>query len=203
MGKKKMEFEPASMASRDAYLWMTRLINPRPIAWVSSLSKEGVANLAPFSFFNAVGSRPPTLVFCPANKRDGSPKDTLLNVQQTGEFVVNVVTMPLAEQMYRTADELSPETDEFEFASLEKQSCSKVKVPRVAKALAAFECELLQVLSLAAGPGAANMVIGRIVHFHVADVLFDKDGEFDSEALTTIGRMGDREYTRTVQRFTM
>ena len=100
-----MQFDPSEMHARDIYQWMTRLINPRPIAWVSSLSKQGIANLAPFSFFNGIGAIPPTLVFCPANKRDGSPKDTLLNIQEVGEFVVNVVTLPLAQEMHATAQE--------------------------------------------------------------------------------------------------
>lgn len=198
-----MKFETTSMAPRDTYQWMTRLINPRPIAWVATISEKGVANLAPFSFFNGVGSKPPTLLFCPANKRDGSPKDTLLNIRQTGEFVVNIVTMPFAEQMHQTADELNPDIDEFEFATIKKSPSAKVRVPRVADALAAFECEVMQIISLAVGPGAANLVIGRIVCFHVSDTLFDQDGVFDSSSLPTIGRMGDREYTKTSERFTM
>ena len=88
-----MQFEPSVMPPRDVYHWMTRLINPRPIAWVSSISNQGIPNLAPYSFFNGVGSTPPTLLFCPANRRDGSPKDTLANIQQVGEFVVNIVTV--------------------------------------------------------------------------------------------------------------
>ena len=197
-----MQFDLANMSKRDIYLWMTRLINPRPIAWVSSLSKSGDANLAPFSFFNGVGSNPPTLVFCPANKRDGSPKDTLVNIQQTGEFVVNVVTMSLGESMHATAAELEPDIDEFEFAHLEKQESHHVAVPRVANALAAFECELFQVISLATGPGAANLVIGRILSFYLSDQIIDETtGQFEARKLLTIGRMGDCDYTRTADRF--
>lgn len=197
-----MEFDLANMSKRDIYLWMTRLINPRPIAWVSTLSKNGDANLAPFSFFNGVGSSPPTLVFCPANKRDGTPKDTLVNIQQTGQFVVNVVTMELAEMMHATAEELESDIDEFEFAAIKKQRSQNVSVPRVAEALAAFECEMFQVISLATGPGAANLVIGRILSMYVSDQLIDKtSGQFESENLPTIGRMGDQNYTRTSDRF--
>jgi len=196
-----MQFDPASMSSRDTYHWMTRLINPRPIAWVATVSSQGVANLAPFSFFNGVGAKPPTLLFCPANKPDGSPKDTLLNIRQTGEFVVNVVTLPFAGQMHQTAAELDYQIDEFEFATVKKQDSLMVDVPRVANAAAAFECELMQVLSLEEGPGAANVVIGRIVCFHVADELLNQDGSFDSSSLTTIGRMGDLEYAKTNNRF--
>lgn len=198
-----MQFEPSVMPPRDVYHWMTRLINPRPIAWVSSISNQGIPNLAPYSFFNGVGSTPPTLLFCPANRRDGSPKDTLANIQQVGEFVVNIVTLPLAEAMHKTASELDPEIDEFDFASLEKRDSAKVKVPRVAAALAAFECELMQIHSLASGPGAANIVVGRIVAFHVSDSLLNDDGQFNSQSLNTIGRMGDLDYSTTDVRFSI
>ena len=191
------------MPPRDVYHWMTRLINPRPIAWVSSISNQGIPNLAPYSFFNGVGSTPPTLLFCPANRRDGSPKDTLANIQQVGEFVVNIVTLLLAEAMHKTASELDPEIDEFDFASLEKRDSSKVKVPRVAAALAAFECEVMQIHSLASGPGAANIVVGRIVAFHVSDSLLNDDGQFNSQSLNTIGRMGDLDYSTTDVRFSI
>ena len=191
------------MPPRDVYHWMTRLINPRPIAWVSSISNQGIPNLAPYSFFRGVGSTPPTLLFCPANRRDGSPKDTLANIQQVGEFVVNIVTLPLAEAMHKTASELDPEIDEFDFASLEKRDSSKVKVPRVAAALAAFECEVMQIHSLASGPGAANIVVGRIVAFHVSDSLLNDDGQFNSRSLNTIGRMGDLDYSTTDVRFSI
>ena len=196
-----MQFDPSEMHARDIYQWMTRLINPRPIAWVSSLSKQGIANLAPFSFFNGIGAIPPTLVFCPANKRDGSPKDTLLNIQEVGEFVVNVVTLPLAQEMHATAQEFDREVDEFEFVSIAKEQSVNVTVPRVAASLASSECQLHQVISLASGPGAANLVIGRIVGFSVADELFDSEGCFQAEHLSTIGRMGDQDYSNTLDRF--
>ncbi|MDB4339001.1 flavin reductase family protein [Rubripirellula sp.] len=198
-----MHLDISSLPTRDIYHWMTRLINPRPIAWVSTLSREGIANLAPYSFFNGVGAKPPTLVFCPANDQRGEPKDTLVNIRQRGEFVVNVVTRVFAEQMKLTAAELDSSVDEFVFASVDKTESNHVQVPRVATALAAFECELMQVISLGAGPSAANLVIGRLVGLHVSDELFDQSGQFDSSRLDTIGRMGDSDYAATETRFSL
>ena len=105
--------------------------------------------------------------------------------------------------MHKTASELDPEIDEFDFASLEKRDSSKVKVPRVAAALAAFECEVMQIHSLTSGPGAANIVVGRIVAFHVSDSLLNDDGQFNSRSLNTIGRMGDLDYSTTDVRFSI
>lgn len=196
-----MQINPSELSSRDLYAWMVRLITPRPIAWVSTLSASGVANLAPFSFFSGVGSNPPTLLFCPANNRFGHPKDTLANILETGQFVVNVVTEADAEAMNLTSCELEAEVDEFDFASIEKTRSQQVAPPSVASAAAAIECELLEAISLGTGPGGANVVIGRIVWIQLAEHLFDPQGTFDAHRLDTIGRMGGQEYVRTGDRF--
>ncbi len=199
----RMQLDPNELSTRSLYAWMVRLITPRPIAWVSTLSVDGIANLAPFSFFNGVGANPPTVVFCPANKRDGTPKDTLENIRRSGQFVVNVVTEPVAEAMNLTAAALDPQIDEFEFAAVDKVDSHVVKPPRVAEIAAAFECQLHQVITLGVGPGGANLVIGRIVWMHVSDELLGADGELDPTRVHTIGRMGDDDYTRTNDRFAM
>ena len=198
-----MQINPSDLSTRELYAWMIRLITPRPIAWVSTISAAGVTNLAPFSFFNGVGANPPTVLFCPANNRFGQPKDTLVNVRQTGQFVVNLVTESDAESMNLTSSEVDPEVDEFEFASIPKASCQHVSPPRVANASAALECELVEAITLGTGPGGANLVIGRIVWFHLADRLLDEQGEFRPEQLDTIGRMGGQDYVRTRDRFTL
>jgi flavin reductase (DIM6/NTAB) family NADH-FMN oxidoreductase RutF len=182
---------------------MVRLITPRPIAWVSTLSADGIANLAPFSFFNGVGANPPTIMFCPANKRDGTPKDTLANIQQSGQFVVNLVTESVAQAMNLTAAEWEPDIDEFEMARIGRTESKYVSPPRVADSAAAFECQLHQAIQLGTGPGGANLIIGRIVSMHVADALFDDDGTFDAARLDTIGRMGGDDYVRTGDRFSV
>ncbi|MGB7328259.1 MAG: flavin reductase family protein [Rubripirellula sp.] len=196
-----MKFSADEPSTRQIYHWMTHLISPRPIAWVSTISIDGVANLAPFSFFNGVGSNPPTISFCPANRPDGSAKDTLTNILRTGQFVVNLVTDPWVEKMNRTAADLRPDEDEFVMADVAKAGCEKVSPPRVAGAAASMECELHSSITIGTGPGGANMVIGRIIWFHIHDECVGDDGRLDPTTLPTVGRMGGNTYVRTSDRF--
>jgi flavin reductase (DIM6/NTAB) family NADH-FMN oxidoreductase RutF len=186
---------------RDVYRHLINLITPRPIAWVSTQSASGVPNLAPYSFFSGVGSRPPSLLFCPANKRDGSPKDTLRNIEATGEFVVNTVSFELAQQMHESSADLDFETSEFDAVGLTAVPSEHIKAPRVKEAKASIECELMQSLHLGTGPGASNVVIGRIVGIRIDDDVLDADGWADAAKLDTIGRMGNAGYVRTSNPF--
>ena len=203
-----MDIDFDRIGGADIYAWMSNLIAPRPIAWVSSSSGSGVANLAPYSYFNAVGTRPPTLMFCPANHSDGREKDTLVNVRRSGQFVVNLVTPEVASAMNATAADVDAEVSEFELAGIDRVHSSTVDVPRVADAVAAFECGLHSVVTLAAGPGGANLVIGRIRSVYVADDFVDDvDGRPlpNAESLHNrfhpIGRMGGPNYARTADQF--
>ncbi len=196
-----MELDPDHMRTRDIYGWMVDLITPRPIAWVSTISSDGICNLAPFSFFNGVGANPPLLMFCPANNRDGKPKDTLANIQGNGQFVVNLVTMDVAEAMNLTSTEFDADVDEYESSGIEKVASAHVRPPRVANSAAAMECVLHQAIQLGHGAGGANLVIGRIVCFHVRDDLVNECGELIAERLHTIGRLGGSRYTTTTDRF--
>lgn len=189
------------MSGNELYRTMIQLITPRPIAWVSTVSDSGIANLAPFSYFNAVGSKPPTLMFCPANRPDGAKKDTLTNIEQNGEFVVNVVTAEVADAMNQSAANYDTDTSEFDACGLTTIASSKIAPPRVAEAKAQFECKLHTVLNLGTGPGGANMVVGQIVAIHVDDSVLDQDGRIEPGLLQTIGRMGGLSYTKTNERF--
>ncbi|MGI9474847.1 MAG: flavin reductase family protein [Rubripirellula sp.] len=196
-----MQFDPDKLSVRELYGWMVRLITPRPIAWVSTQSAAGVCNLAPYSFFNGVGANPPTIMFCPANNRFGEPKDTLANIRHTGEFVINVVTETWGSKMNATSAEYDSDIDEFNAVGVPKIASTRVTPPRVENCKAAFECELHQAIALGHGPGAANLVIGRIVSMHVADNLIGDGGEFLADDFDTIGRLGGDAYTRTIDRF--
>jgi len=198
-----LQLDPQELSVRELYGWMVQLITPRPIAWVSTHSKEGVSNLAPYSFFNGVGANPPLVMFCPSNNRLGEAKDTLRNVKKNGEFVVNMVTEAMAEQMNHTAAEYGPDTDEFIAAGVSKAASAKVQVPRVENCKAAMECRVHQILELGQGPGGANLVIGRIVWLHVAADLFNEKDQFLSAEFDTIGRMGGNSYSRTCDRFAL
>lgn len=196
-----MQLDPQELSVRELYGWMVQLITPRPIAWVSTHSKDGISNLAPYSFFNGVGANPPLVMFCPANNRAGEAKDTLRNVKQNGEFVVNMVTETMAEQMNQTAAEYGSDVDEFGAAGVSKAPSAKVQVPRVQNCKATMECRVHQILEFGEGPGGANLVIGRIVWLHVAEELFNGKDQFLGEEFDTIGRMGGNFYSRTCDRF--
>lgn len=195
------ELDPRSLPPATLYQHLIRLIQPRPIAWVSTLSPGNVPNLAPFSFFNGVGAIPPALAFCPANRRDGQPKDTLKNLLASREFVVNLVPFALAEPMNQSAAELDPENSEFLHTGLETAPSLVVKPPRVLLSPASFECRLLHHLALASGPGAANLVVGEIVQIHLAPEILDGRGFPDPVKLDLIGRLGGQHYCRTRDAF--
>ena len=173
------------------------LVTPRPIAWVSSVDPEGVANLAPISFFNAVADRPPTVVFAPNNPRpDGSGKDTLRNIEQTNEFVVNLCGYDLRDQMNATSAHVAPDIDEFSLAGLTAESCVHVAVPRVGEAPVAFECTFLTRLRLpSTSPKVENnLVIGQVVGIHIDDSIIS-DGMIDMAAYRPLARLGYMDYT--------
>lgn len=184
------------MKRGEIYQLLNRLIVPRPIAFVASLSSEGIANLAPFSYFNAGGANPPSLCFSVLYDRAGKPKDTLVNIRTTREYTVNVVSGALAERMNVTSAEWPAEVDEFERAGLAKAPSLLVAPPRVAEAPAAFECRLHLIVPHGDGPVSAHYVIGEVVAAHVQEELLDETGLPDSSKLDVIGRMGGDAYVR-------
>lgn len=196
-----MNIQPGEISMRRFYDAMVAVITPRPIAWVSTIDTTGTCNLAPYSFFNGVGVNPPTVMFCPANRADGGPKDTLANIRVSGEFVVNMVTEPFAEAMKTSAEETGPDEDEFVLTGTDKHPSKLVKPPRVRYAAAAIECELLTAMQLGVGPGGANLVVGRIVSIYLDDSILDAQGNPVPEKVNTIGRMGGPTYTKTNDRF--
>ncbi len=204
-----MELDPAALDIRDRYKLLIGCIVPRPIALVSTVSPDGRANLAPFSFFNGVGSNPMTLLFCPANRPDGTEKDTLRNCKPvaeggTGEFVVNVATEAYERKMAACAEELEYGESEFAAVGLTPAPSVAVRPARVAESPVAFECATERVVRT--NPGAAsggNIVIGRVVHVFVRDDVIDARYRTDAARLAAIGRMGGIGYTRTRERFEM
>jgi flavin reductase (DIM6/NTAB) family NADH-FMN oxidoreductase RutF len=203
-----MEASPDDLSQPDRYKLLIGCIAPRPIAFVSTISPDGdSANLAPFSFFNGVGSNPMTLLFCPANKADGSEKDTLRNCKPvreggTGQFVVNVAVDAYAKQVAAAAEPLAYGESEFELTGLSMAPSRIVRPPRLDESPIAFECETMEVIRT--NPGAAaggNIVIGRVVHVFVRDGYINDRYHIDPEKLDAIGRMGGTTYCRTRDRF--
>jgi flavin reductase (DIM6/NTAB) family NADH-FMN oxidoreductase RutF len=192
-----VELNPANLHQRDLYKLMIGAIVPRPIAWVSTVSPAGVPNLAPFSFFNGVASSPPSLVFSVSYREaNHQPKDTLANIRASGEFVVNMVTEPLAAAMNITSGEYPPEVDEFHRAGLTPAPAVKVSAPRLAESPVQFECRLNQIVPIGEGPGSANLVIGTIVYIHIADAIYREPHKIDIAAYQPVGRLAGMSYTR-------
>lgn len=191
-----MQIDPALHAKADNYKLLTNLVVPRPIAWVTSQSASGIVNLAPFSFFNAVGSDPLYIIISIGHNETGEPKDTAKNIRATGEFVVNLVTEDLFDAMNISAADFPADESELEAAHLHCAPSVHVKVPRVAEAQASLECKLFNEQAL----GANMLFIGRVVMFHVADHLVDARMHINNFA--PIGRLGSPSvYCRTTDRF--
>jgi flavin reductase (DIM6/NTAB) family NADH-FMN oxidoreductase RutF len=203
-----MIFSPTEISHSELYGIMINSVAPRPIAWVSTMSASGELNLAPFSFFNAVCTDPPLLAFAPGMRPSkqqsslGEPKDTLHNVRETGEFVVNTVTYDLREAMNLTSGDYDQSVNEFDLAKVTKEPSKIVRPPRVAESPLSFECKLHQILDFAPNPTSGSLVIGQVVSIHINDAHL-RDGRLDRNSLDLIGRMGGMQYTRTTQRFEM
>lgn len=195
-----MQLDPEALDVRDRYALMIGLIQPRPIAWVSTISPDGRTNLAPFSFFTGICANPMTLCFAPVNDRHGKKKDTLLNVEATKQFVVNIATESNAEKMNQTSAPYPYGVSEFEKAGVTALPSIKVKPPRVAESPAAYECELVQIVRLGEGPLSGNLIIGKVVQIHVDDRIY-REGKVSHKDLKTIGRMEGAWYSRTQDAF--
>lgn len=197
-----MFFDASSLSSRDAYRLMIGSVVPRPIAWVSTVSTAGRGNLAPFSFFTAITSAPPTLCFS-QSRRDGRLKDTVRNIRETREFVVNVVNEDVAEAMNVTSEETPPDVDELLLAKLTPAPSTLVRPHGVAEAPIRMECRLDRLVEVG-GEEGATLVLGEIVAWHIRDELFDAERlRIRIDRLHAIGRMAGDWYTRTQDQFEM
>jgi len=202
-----MELDPQAMSASERYRLLISGIVPRPIAVVGTRSPCGRHdNLAPFSFFNACGSEPMTLMFCPANRDDGTEKDSLRNCAPeaeggSGAFTVSVATEAIIRRVVAAAEELPPGESEFALAGLTPADGSVVRAPRVAESPLCFECRTRLVLRLAPGvPSGANVVIGDVMRVHASERILDARGRIDPDALRAVGRMGSMSYVRTLER---
>lgn len=191
-----MQIDPSQHATADNYKLLTNLVVPRPIAWVSSQNPAGVVNLAPFSFFNAVGADPLYVIISIGHSDAGKSKDTANNIRVSGEFVVNLVTEDLFDAMNVSAAEFPSEQSELVAANLHPAPSVCIKTPRVAEAQASLECKLFSAQAL----GANTLFIGEVVMFHVADRLLGPRLHINN--FSPIGRLGSPSvYCRTTDRF--
>ncbi len=197
--------DPAGQKYGDIYKLMIGAIVPRPIAFVSTISTNGVPNLAPFSYFTACSSNPPCVCFSPTGRGPDFPsKDTLRNVRETGEFVVNIVSEEFAAQMNACAADFPPEVDEFEVSGLTPVASVKVRPSRVAESHFQMECKVQQIITVSDKPGGGSLVIGEVVLFHVDEAILVNTSDvfkIDPDRLLAVGRMGGPTYARTRDRF--
>lgn len=203
-----MEFDPRDLEVKDRYKLLIGGILPRPIAVVSTVSPDGAPNLAPYSFFNGVGSNPMMLMFCPANDLEGHEKDSLRNAKPvaeggTGEFVVNVATDAMVERIAAAAEPLPHGESEFELVGLESTPSQVVAPGRLKGSPIAYECRTHSVVRTNPGaPAGGNIVIGEVVHVFVDDAVIDAERlRIDPGALDLVGRMGGFGYANTRERF--
>jgi len=196
-----MEFNPDHLDQKAIYKLLTGAVIPRPIGWISTISEDKIANLAPFSFFNVVGDDPPHIMFSTAHSNDHK-KDTLTNVLQTKQFVVNMVTEEIVEQMNITGQNVPHDVDEFQLAGLTPIASAKVKPPRVKESPISFECELVHHYTLENHKfGGATIVIGRIVMFHFDDSVLLEDHKINLETYKPVSRLAGANYAKLGELF--
>ena len=188
-----LEVDPSDWEARQVYFLLTGLVVPRPIAWISTRDEHGVPNLAPHSYFQAVSTDPPHIVFASTGV-----KDTLRNVRTAGQFVVNLVSSDLVEQMNYTATDFPPTEDEFVWAGLTEAPAARVDAPRVAEARAHLECEVRHELAV----GNGHLVVAEVVHLHV-DAAIWRDGRVDPRAYDPVCRLAGSGYATLGEVFTL
>ena len=184
-----MEVAPTQLTSGEIYKLVTGSIVPRPIAFVSTISSEGVPNLAPFSFFNAVSGDPPIIMFA-ISYRNGQKKDTLINIENHPQFVLNIVTEDLLQPMHNASADYFPHISEFDEVKLTIVPAKKIKGIAVNESPIHLECELENIVPI----GRNQVVFGRIVYFNIKDELVSADYKIDQQKLKAVGRIGGPQY---------
>ena len=192
-----MRFDPAALSPRDAYRLQIACIAPRPIAFVTTVSRGGAVNLAPFSFFNGVSSDPPVISIAVSTKRDGSKKDTWRNAEETGEMTVNVVTPALMDSVIVAARELPHDESELALTGEASVPGERVKPPRLARSPIAMECSVLKIVEVE----DTGLILGRVLLYHVDDGVLGPDGRPDPEKVGFVSRLGGDLYARLGELF--
>ncbi|BAY21519.1 hypothetical protein NIES2100_12730 [Calothrix sp. NIES-2100] len=191
-----MIIDPAQIDPRHSYQLLIGSIVPRPIAWVSTIANDGTPNIAPFSFFMGVSGIPPILAISVGSRR-GSKKDTLVNVEQSRELVVNIVSEEVGYQMNLTSGEFPPDVDEFKIAGLTPLPSKKVRAPRIAESPINIECLLQQVVYVGNEGNKSGLIIAEAVLWHIRDDLLTPENTIDVSKLHAIARLSGNWYSRT------
>lgn len=190
-----LELDPNDLGVQALFNVMTGSIVPRPIGWVSTVGRDGVLNLAPYSMFTAVCAKPPTIVFCPSYQPpDFKEKDTYKNIAYSGEFVINFVNEGAVKAMDATSADVSPEVDEFKLAGVTPLPSKIVKPPRVAESPIAFECKLHELITIGLTSGGGHIVIGTVVYMHFAAGIYTDDNHIHFDKYRPIGGLVGHTY---------
>lgn len=189
-------FSPEQLTPQQRHHYILGSINPRPICFASTVDAQGRPNLAPYSFFNVFSSSPPIMIFSVNTRRDGSNKDTLNNVKATGEVVINLVNYPMARQMAICGVEYDTGINEFDKGGFTPLPSLAVKPFRVKESPVHYECKVIEVRSLGAEGGAANLIIARAVLIHMDEKIFNEKAFVDPQQIDMVGRLGNFNYCR-------
>ncbi|KQC32524.1 flavin reductase [Nonlabens sp. YIK11] len=193
-----MKIRPEDIENPQLYGHLVGAVQPRPIAFASTVDNDGKVNLSPFSFFNVFSAKPPILVFSPVRRgRDGTIKDTLINVQQNAEVVISVVNYNMVQQMSLASTEYATGVDEFVKSGLTAVKSELVKPPRVAESPVQFECKVINIKELGDNGGAGSLVICEVVMIHIDDQILDENDSIDPFKIDTVARMGGNWYCRS------
>ena len=193
-----MKIDPNEIKNPDLLKILQGAVAPRPIAFASTVDKEGNVNLSPFSFYNVFGINPTTLIFSPARRgRDNTTKHTFENVKEVPEVVINAVSYSMVQQMSLSSTEYPKGVNEFEKAGFTPIDSVKVNPPRVKESPVSFECKVREVIEISGKPGSGNLIICEILYIHIDEKILDKEGNIDPNKIDLVGRLGGDYYTRT------
>jgi flavin reductase (DIM6/NTAB) family NADH-FMN oxidoreductase RutF len=197
-----MLFNTSQLSKGENYQLIVQGIVPRPIAWISTISKEGQSNLAPYSFFTAVSCNPPVLSVSQVTPANGQDKDTLTNLLETQECVINIVSHELAEKMNQTSASLAPSIDEFSYADIESTQSVGVKPRSVKGAKVRYECQLREVIRVSSLPSGGSIILLNVVNVYVQDDIY-LGNKIDAQKLDAVGKLGGNDYSSIRDRFSL
>lgn len=196
-----LSIDPAKNSERDNYKFLIGSVIPRPIAFVTTKAKDGTLNGAPFSYFNVVTANPP-LISISLQRAKGLRKDTARNISEIGEFVVHIVDQENVDQINQTAASLPPDQSEIKLANLTEVESTKISVPGIKEAKIRMECVLDRVIELGGKEATCDLVIGRVVQFHIDEAIY-RDGRIDPHGLEAVSRLAGNDYAKIGEIFTI
>ena len=199
---KNMIFDVATLAGQEKYRLLNGGVTPRPIAWISTRSRDNIDNLAPYSFFTVASCDPPVLLYTQVTQRSGIDKDTLQNLIATGECVVNIVNSPLLEKMNQTSASINRDESEFDLAEVERCASFKVKPSSVKGSPVRYECTLREIIPISDLPTGGTVILLDVKYVYVRDDLY-LDGNIDQQSIDSVGKMGGSDFRLSTRNITL